>query len=37
MQIGIVGLGRMGDNMAPRTLSAMRLKFGGHVEPPSGG
>jgi 6-phosphogluconate dehydrogenase (decarboxylating) len=31
MQIGIVGLGRMGGNMARRPM------HGGHVELPSGG
>jgi len=38
MQLGIVGLGRMGDNIAQHSfadcmLSAMRKGFGGHIEP----
>jgi 6-phosphogluconate dehydrogenase (decarboxylating) len=33
MQIGMIGLGRMGANIVRRPLlSAMRFGFGGHVE-----
>jgi 6-phosphogluconate dehydrogenase (decarboxylating) len=33
MQIGVIGLGRMGGNITRRILSAMRKGFGAHVEP----
>jgi hypothetical protein len=31
VQLGMIGLGRMGSK-----LSAMRFKFGGHVQKPAG-
>ena len=42
MQIGIVGLytrfrSRQEHTFGEKVLSAMRHKFGGHVEPPAGG
>jgi 6-phosphogluconate dehydrogenase (decarboxylating) len=31
MQIGFVGLGKMGGNMSARMLTALRNQFGGHA------
>jgi 6-phosphogluconate dehydrogenase len=36
VQIGMIGLGQE-HTFAERVLSAMRHKFGGHVERPAGG